>query len=170
MNKQEYLNKTGAEYETKLSGMGIPIGNVLRYMQHSINKMEWGLCYQVGEGLFIVSINELLLDSKYKDGLINTICHELIHTCPDCYNHGIKWKEYALIINQTLDIPINEHDNYKEKGVDLFDYMKIHQYKYAIQCDKCGLTYFRKRKDNFTTNYRYYKCGACGGSLYDCCT
>ena len=58
---------------------------------------RWGQCkYIRASGKFYININITLLDERNgEDGLINTILHELLHTCPGCMNHGAEWKKWA---------------------------------------------------------------------------
>ena len=163
----EYLNYVGRECETQLRSIDIPCGEVMIYTPHSERRVEWGECRNVGSRKFIISINEVLLQKKYLNGLKSTLFHELLHTCPECYNHGSQWERYGVIVEKKLGISINQHDDYRDKGVSMGDYMKAHSYKYAIKCKKCGFTYFRQRKTKFTKNYKAYRCGSCGGELYE---
>lgn len=94
----------------------------------------------------------------------NTIIHELIHCIPFCNNHGLKFKQYANYINQKLGYNIsrlgNKKEDYEKSNVE---YAEEKQYKYKIQCTKCGQEYLRLRLNkNFT---RKYRCGKCRGKL-----
>ena len=92
----------------------------------------------------------------------NTIMHELIHCMPYCNNHGAEFKRYANYINNKLGYDIsrvgNKEEDYKKSNLE---YKEEKQFKYKIECQKCGYTFYRQRQNkNFT---RKYRCGKCGG-------
>lgn len=94
----------------------------------------------------------------------NTIMHEIIHCFPDCNNHGKEFKKYAKIINEKLGYTIsrlgNRENDYKKSNLE---YKNEEKFKYKIECDICGQTFFRKRlKKNFE---KIYKCGNCRGNF-----
>lgn len=157
-----YLNKIGRECEQELHSIGIPCGNIALY--EPSEDTSWGLCQQYGNW-FIISINSILIKRKYEDGLRNTIIHELLHSCPGCYDHGLEWQKQANIVMKNFGYLIKPTDSYKEKGIDLYEYANSGAFKYTIQCSECGVIYFRKRKSKFVKNYNSYRCGKCGGKL-----
>ena len=63
----------------------------------------------------------------------NTIIHELLHCLPYCNNHGVKFKEYANIINRQLGYNISRVGNKKldyEKSNIEYNKEKEEKYKY----------------------------------------
>jgi predicted SprT family Zn-dependent metalloprotease len=94
----------------------------------------------------------------------NTIMHEIIHCFPYCNNHGKTFKQYANIINYNLNYNItrlgNKEEDCKKSNIN---YIEKQNYKYKIQCEKCGQTFFRQR---FNKNLiKKYRCGLCRGKL-----
>ena len=101
----------------ELDRIGIPYGNVIDVTINTRAKKRWGQCRKVPGG-FTININVVLLDEKNDvDGLRNTIFHELLHTCPDCWNHGTQWKAYAAMIRRELGYNIQRTSSAEEKGV-----------------------------------------------------
>lgn len=101
----------------ELDRIGIPYGNVIDVTIKTRAKKRWGQCRKVPGG-FTININVVLLDEKNDvDGLRNTIFHELLHTCPDCWNHGTQWKAYAAMIRRELGYNIQRTSSAEEKGV-----------------------------------------------------
>ena len=90
----------------------------------------------------------------------NTIIHELIHCLPYCNNHGKQFKYYANIINTELGYNITRVGNKKEDfEKSNLKFEEKEAYKYKIQCEKCGQTFYRKRLvKNFIKKYRCSKC------------
>lgn len=102
---------------------------------------------------------------KLNDDIIkNTIMHEIIHCFPYCNNHGAEFKKYANLINKKLGYNItrvgNKQIDYQNSNIESNE---KEEYKYKIECKKCGQVFYRKRYNkNLTTRYR---CGKCGGKL-----
>lgn len=103
---------------------------------------------------------------KLNDDIIkNTIMHEIIHCFPECNNHGIKFKQYANIINKKLNYNIttygNKKEDYEKSNIEFKE--ETNNYKYKVICKGCNQTFLRQRlKKNFT---KIYKCGKCGGKF-----
>jgi predicted SprT family Zn-dependent metalloprotease len=110
-------------------------------------------------GLIIIDekINSI---SKFEDILI----HELIHCLPYCNNHGSEFKKYANIINEKLGYNITRVGNKKQDfEISNIEYIEKEEYKYKIECEKCGKIFHRKRlAKNFIKKYR---CNNCLGKL-----
>lgn len=100
--------------------------------------------------------------SKYMGGctdkeIKNTICHELIHTCEKCFNHGEVFKKYASILNDKFNYNIKRTstcENFKNS-------YKL-DCKYIIKCKNCNHTTYLKRKLKYHIDL--YKC-TCNGKL-----
>lgn len=130
---------------------------------------RWGVCKK-RDGKYYIEINMTLLDERNgEDGLINTILHELLHTCPSCMNHGAEWKKWAEKVRRAYGYDIKRTSDQEEKQVTTGN-LNYHEreYKYFIYCEKCGkLVARRKRACDLTENPGLWKHGgACGGKLY----
>ena len=132
---------------------------------------RWGQCqYMHDTGKFFVDINITLLDERNgEDGLINTILHELLHTCPNCMNHGKEWKKWAAKIKRFYGYNIKRTSDFDDKDVITGNFNeRITEYKYLIYCQKCGkLITKRKRQCNITEYPQlWYHNSDCKGRLY----
>lgn len=129
---------------------------------------RWGLC-SLRDGKFYIQINVTLLDERNgEDGLINTLLHELLHTCPGCMNHGPNWKYYAERVRKIYGYDIKRTSDNDEKEVTTGNLnYKRREYKYFIYCEKCGkLMARRKRACHLTDNLGLYQHGGtCHGKL-----
>ena len=90
----------------------------------------------------------------------NTIIHELIHCLPYCNNHGEQFRYYAKTVNDKLGYHItrtgNKKDDYAKSNLTLEE---KEEYRYQIQCERCGKFFYRKRlQKNYTRKYRCSKC------------
>ena len=94
----------------------------------------------------------------------NTVIHELIHCLPYCNNHGSEFKKYANIINEKLGYNITRVGNKKQDfEKSNLEYIEKEEYKYKIECEKCGKIFYRKRlAKNFI---KIYRCSNCLGKL-----
>lgn len=153
---QEYLDNIGIEY-----------GNVIEFIVNNRAKKRWGQCRTVPGG-FSININIALLDERNdEDGLVNTIIHELLHTCKGCLNHGEKWKTLANKVYREYGINIKRTSTASEKGVlDKTIPKPIHrEIKHKFVCQKCNMVITRIKESKFTKNYTEYTCGCCGGKF-----
>ena len=133
--------------------------------------VRWGQCkYVRSTGKYYIDINITLLDERNgKDGLINTILHELLHTCPNCMNHGSEWKKWAEKVKRYYGYDIKRLSDSDEKDIVTGNLNeKKTEYKYLIYCRKCGkLVTKRKKQCNITEYPELWIHGSeCRGKLY----
>lgn len=150
-----------------LDEIGIPYSKVEEF---TVNKRarRWGLC-SLRNGKYYIQINTTLLDERNgEDGLINTIIHELLHTCHGCMNHGKMWKSYAEQVRKTYGYNIKRTSDNEEKCVTTGNLNESkREYKYFVYCKKCGkLIVKRKRRSELIDNIGRYTHTNCGGKLY----
>ena len=110
-----------------------------------------------------IEISKWVMDLE-NEIIKNTIMHEIIHCIPFCNNHGSEFKKYSKYINKELGYNISTRGNKQEDcNKSNVQYEEVEEYKYKIECEKCGQTTYRKRHNkNFT---RKYRCGKCGGKF-----
>ena len=114
------------------------------------------------QGVYSININVDLLDERNPiDMLHDTIIHELLHTCPDCMNHGEKWKQWALKVNRKYGMDIKRCTSVKDAGLQVFTGIKAN---WIVKCDKCGREYVYQRAGKVVQNPEKYRCH-CGGKL-----
>ena len=111
---------------------------------------------------FTIEVGEAILQLEDVWNIKNILAHELLHTCPGCYNHGAKWKAYASIMNQTYGYDIRTTSTYERLG--LKEPEKKKNIKYVVICQKCGARIFRQKKSKLITHTGQYRC-RCGGRL-----
>lgn len=117
---------------------------------------KWGNCRNV-DGRFTISLNESLLTGDDMKSAMQTLAHEVLHTCDGCMNHGSLWKSYANRVNQRYGYNISRTNSASSLGVEV-------KSKYLVQCDDCGAKIRRDRMSKVVSNYDSYVC-KCGGSL-----
>ena len=89
---------------------------------------------------------------------MNTIAHELIHTCYGCFNHGKRFKYYCDKINL---LGYNVTTTYKGKEVTQIQ----NEAKYRVMCENCKTKMYRMKKSKLITNPQLYRCSRCKGKL-----
>lgn len=147
----------------ELKNIGIPVSENVEELR--INKRpqkRLGRCLREvkkGKEIFVIEISEKTLSLSLKD-IKEVMAHELIHTCKQCMNHGEKWKTYAKQVNRAYGYNISRLKKFDETGDE--------EYKYAVECMRCGAVIKRKRMCPLIKEPRNYRCGKCGGKLKKC--
>ena len=98
---------------------------------------------------------------ELEDNIIkNTIIHELIHCIPYCNNHGIEFKKYAKLINNTYGYDISRvGDKKKDYEKSNLEYSEGQKYNYRVVCKGCDQEFYRQRINKDFT--KKYVCGKC---------
>lgn len=123
-------------------------------------KRRFGMCRKTGKG-FRIELSAVLLDAPEKSAK-QTIAHELIHTCPGCFDHGSRFAEYAAVMNRRYGYSIKRTSSAEELGVCV----DTSAAKYIIKCADCANTITRMRKSRLLSQLDRCRCPVCGGRLY----
>ena len=112
------LNKVAYDCMEKLKKINIPITNNVTFSINTRAKKRWGQCRRNPNNSYSININvNLLKEENGIEGLENTVIHELLHTCPNCMNHGQEWKKYAKMVYDTYGYNIQRCSDAYEKGI-----------------------------------------------------
>lgn len=71
---------------------------------------------------YTITVSELIwkeYPKRTKFALTQIIFHELVHTCPNCFNHSKEWREWITLLNEKHNCKINPHP-YSQKKTDLY--------------------------------------------------
>jgi len=130
--------------------------------------------YYCGEKDFKIELNPAVVEDSVPDSeLETTILHELLHTCPDCWNHGKTWSYYAAKVNQEYGYHVARTINCKTAAQRRNE---IEPYKYKVICKSCGKVVAKRKRvcDIVSNTGRYYhpscKQAGRGGALRVECT
>ena len=118
---------------------------------------RFGLCTKK-DGHFTIEISERMLTAPEKSCL-QTLAHEVLHTCPDCTNHQSRWKCYAAAMNAAYGYDIKRTGDCAALGV-----AETRVARYTVKCEKCGALISRQRRSAVITHPERYRC-KCGGRL-----
>lgn len=154
MQSLDYFMQAGKEI---LDELDIKYAPKITYEMKNFS--VWGRCRKLSNTEYHIQINtKLLKDDVTEQAILNTVVHELLHTCKDCMRHTGEWKRLANIVNkECTDLNIKRCTSSDEKGVVL-EHNRL-SYKYAFICPDCGQTFKRKRKPKYSASC--YKC-PCG--------
>lgn len=112
----------------------IPIGCVTSLKENPRLTSTWGRCSKLTRNTYEIEISSrLLADEVEYEALMNTMLHELIHTCKGCMNHGELFKRYGSWLNKD-GWHIQRCTSCEEKNIK--EVPRI--YKYRVTCESCG--------------------------------
>lgn len=156
MNDFDLLLKTVIQQAKRIN---IPVSD--RISPHvAVNKRavrRFGCCKKENGG-YTVELSEMLIDAPEKS-CMQTIAHELIHTCPGCMNHGETFKKYAEKMNREYGYDISRTNTKEDMGVK-----EKAPCRYLIICQKCGKKIERIKRSPLVDDPSAYRC-RCGGRL-----
>lgn len=163
---QEQLNQLLNECIIELEALNIPIAKQIRgVFINKRAKSRFGCCKIQRAGIktyYQIEVSAFLLAGG-REAVKDVIFHELLHTCPDCMNHGARWKKYAALVNQRYKRHVRTANRYEDFA--LTPPADREAIKYHIVCTRCGARIERKRKSKIVTHPQQYRCGRCGGRL-----
>ena len=118
---------------------------------------RFGCCVRKN-GRFTIELSSRLLGAEEK-AVMQTLAHEVLHTCYGCANHGARWKGYAARMNAAYGYEIARTDSCEKLGVP--DTARV---RYVLVCTKCGARITRSRRSRLVDHPECYRC-RCGGKL-----
>lgn len=166
MDKMEKLTRCYKKVEQELHDIGIDASHVRKLKINSRAKTRFGQCELIAEDpdAFDIEISSSLIELAPEWGIKTVIAHEIIHTLPNCFNHGTEFKKYADKINKAYpEYNIESRSNAEDLGFSTEDLPC--KFKHKIVCTKCGLITYRQRSTNFTEHVEQYHCAHCSGKL-----
>lgn len=118
---------------------------------------RFGCCIQRGKG-YTIELSERLLTAP-EGACLQTLAHEVLHTCPGCANHGPRWRYWAERMNQAYGYRIQRTGSYQALG--LSDPRPV---RYLVVCSRCGREIPRMKRSFLVDHPEQYRC-RCGGIL-----
>lgn len=157
----------------ELDVLDIQYGNIVEIKVNTRAKQRWGQCRTILNSKywenkqFSINISDRLLQDDVTDeACLDTIIHEILHTCKDCMNHGREWKELAELVNDCYACyNIQRCTSSEEKGIEPIEPIA---HKYALKCEHCGHMWYKDRMCKIVKNPKYYthKCAdGCKGNI-----
>ena len=157
------LNELLKEAMEKCAAVGIPYGNITEIKLNNRLSKCWGRCLTKDHKNFWIEINGKYASDEFStnDNIIEVICHEIIHTCEGCWNHGYKFMQYGKLLTAAYGIIVQTTDSAENRTIDKIAWENSK--KYAVKCN-CRTIY----KDRMCDIIRYphiYECNKCKGKF-----
>lgn len=144
--------------------LGIPYNHDVPIFISGRYSRALGKCYyQMKDNkrvAYKIGISKELVDYGDADLMKNTICHELIHSAPDCVysHHGGMWKVYAQ--------KMNRYKGYHISRLSQIPDNIQRNYKFIIECQDCHTkSYFNRHTktiDAVRQGQKIIRCKKCG--------
>lgn len=159
---EKRLQKLKEEAIKKCKETNIPIDTTAQVKINTRAKKRYGVCRK-RNGKFIIEISKFLFDST-DDKIIQTVLHEYLHTCKNCFDHGSQWKRYADILNKKYGYNISRTNSRTDMGLKS---LEANDFKYILKCSNpnCDVCIKRMKLTKTIKYYNSYKCGKCGSKL-----
>lgn len=130
------LQQLFKEAKEDLEAIDIKYGDIYSVVVNTRAKKRWGQCQRIGSYYKIEISDRLLQDDVSYEATMNTLIHEILHTCPNCMNHGAAWKKLAERVNSFYpQYNIKRITSSEEKGIAAD---RMAEYKYSVVCKSCG--------------------------------
>lgn len=145
--------------------IGIPISKKIEKVVviNKRAKTRFGCCKKYKNG-YRIEVSEDIVNGP-EASLLQTLAHEVLHTCPNCQNHRSLWKAYAKAMNEAYGYEIKRTSTSEELGIAKNDEGKERALvKYRLICKGCGQIIERRRKSKLVTHAQLYRC-KCGGKI-----
>lgn len=169
MVNEDRLNTLLQEVIQEARALKIPVSSSIE-KNVAVNgrpKKRFGCCRKKPDR-FTIEISRFLLEAEGcgEKQIRGVLAHEILHTCPGCYEHGALWKSYAAQMNAAYGYKIKRVNTFAEMGMPEREEELAgkRQIRYIIQCKKCGRQYPRQRFTCVMQKIDAYRC-QCGGKL-----
>ena len=157
---QEELDGLLARAIAQARAAGIPVSARIcpRVRLNRRARTRFGCCV-CREGWYTIELSAQLAREGTEQAVMQVLCHEVLHTCCGCSNHGPRWRGYAQRMNAAYGYQIQRTDNYDALGIQ--DHRPV---RYYVVCQRCGRRIPRMKRSPLVDHPGRYRC-ACGGVL-----
>lgn len=120
-------------------------------------KSRLGCCRRKA-GEYIIELSAWVLEME-EQTVVQTLAHEVLHTCPWCADHGPQWKKWAELMNAKYGYHIARTSSVEEWRLPPGEPIR-----YLLVCKTCGAQIGRRRRSVLVEHPECYRC-RCGGKL-----
>ena len=115
-------------------------------------------CCVCRDGQYHIELTQRLLEAPER-ACLQTLAHEVLHTCPGCRNHGVRWKGYAQRMNEAYGYDIRRTGTCEELEIP-----DVRPVRHLLVCQSCGKEFPRAVASPLVRHPERYRC-RCGGVL-----
>lgn len=135
-------------------------------VDYSRSKKAYGCCKTkrnnyTGELSSKIYISKYYAEKAKEQDMLNTLCHEILHSCFVYDGHGKQWKKAANTMNSKYGLDIQRCNSYtSENNEPIFKNDVVA--KYELKCPKCGKIFYYNRMCKavkFPSNFIHPGCG-----------
>ena len=153
------INKLLKEVIAESKALGIPVSDRIspEVVINSRAKTRFGCCKRTAQG-YVIELSDRAVAAG-EAVCREILAHEILHSCPGCINHQVRWKHYAGMMKQAYGYDIRTTRKCADLGVE-----SGYQARYRLKCERCGAVLERMKKSSLIKSYWRYRC-RCGGKL-----
>lgn len=142
---------------------GLKYGTITEIKINSRLTRTLGVCNPGPNETYWIEVNKNVLEKCNDDFIMETILHEIVHTCPGCWNHGKEFKETGMQITRKYpQFKITRTANAQAACADGIRFNP--KEKYVLKCEKCKREFSYSRMTKAVKYPWAYRC-KCGGDL-----
>lgn len=149
------------EIRNNMKKLGIQCSDRITEIKFTNQRKTWGRCYRTqgwGMTTYRITLSDMLGKvGVNKNALESVMAHEILHTCPNCWQHKGEFARLAKILKKEYGYKIEEH-NYQGLGIPEKVY---NDEPYVIKCSECGHIYSYNRKQKWFKLLQVCGCGNC---------
>ena len=153
------LQKYAAVCMQQLDRLHIRYANNIEFKVNTRATSRLGVCKKSGD-CYTIEISSALLDERtpLQSGLMDTLMHELLHTCYGCMKHTGRWKQLADKVNAAYGYDIKRAAG---KDENIIPPELSAKPRYRVVCQSCGAVYERYKRSDLIQHPERYRCGKC---------
>lgn len=148
------LQKIFEECLLEIQSLGIPTGEI-ESVEWARFRKKYGYCTKNWDNKFKIQISYICKkENIHLNDLKGVICHELLHTCDGCFNHGALWMKYAAMVDESYGYGVSVCKT-------IFDFQnRDSPVLYHAKCNHCGGRWDIRNPDDY---YQF-----CNGKVAHC--
>lgn len=142
----------------------IPYRNITEIKLNNRLSKSWGRCCTRNHRDFYIEIQGKFAQDKFstENQVIEVICHEIIHTCEGCWNHGELFHNYGRRLTEKYGINVSTTADAEQLTIDSIAWKN--SFRYMVSCP-CGNSYGKDRMCDLIRYPQLYTCSKCGGKF-----
>ena len=157
---EERLDDLLAQVLRQARELSVPVSRAIspRVRINARARTRFGCCRRERGG-YVIEVAAALLKAE-EWAVCRVLAHEVLHTCPGCANHGVRWQRWAGIMSRRFGYDIHRTDSHAALGLE--DDRPV---RWLVVCRSCGKVVPRMKRSPLVEHPERYRC-RCGGELF----